>query len=77
MFFSSDELTKVHELVEKRLQMILPYLPQWPQAMALMSRPQSSLDSYKILYELVDDICFFAGDKSLNVNFLFYTQIVD
>ncbi|XP_065351694.1 ubiquinone biosynthesis protein COQ9, mitochondrial [Cloeon dipterum] len=68
----SDELTKVHQLLEQRLQMILPYLPQWPQAMALMARPHSSLDSYKLLYELADDICFFAGDRSLNATW--YTK---
>lgn len=57
-----------HELLKKRLEMILPYLPHWPQAMALMASPQSSLQSAKLLYELADDICFLAGDKSLSVN---------
>ncbi|XP_059469791.1 ubiquinone biosynthesis protein COQ9, mitochondrial [Neocloeon triangulifer] len=69
---TSDELSKVQILLEKRLQMILPHLSKWPQAMALMARPQSSLESYKLIYELSDDICYFAGDRSFNATW--YTK---
>lgn len=54
--------------VTLRLMMIEPYLASWPQALALMSLPQNASNSLANLLTLVDDICYFAGDRSVDVS---------
>ena len=47
---------------------------KWPQAMAIKAMPQNAVDSLKNLSTLVDDIWFYAGDKSTDFNW--YTKRV-
>ena len=47
--------------------MIQPYLSTWPQAMAIQASPGNAVESLKNLSRLVDDIWFFAGDRSIDV----------
>lgn len=62
----------VCEAVEIRLRMITPYLSHWPQAIALMSLPPNVPTSLANLLTLVDDICYYAGDRS--VDFRWYAR---
>lgn len=62
----------IQDSVETRLRMIIPYMNKWPQAMAIKAMPQNAVDSLKNLSTLVDDIWFYAGDKSTDFNW--YTK---
>lgn len=56
--------------VETRLRMIVPYLSRWPQAIAIMSLPPNAPHTLASVLTLVDDICYYAGDRSVDVRFL-------
>uniref|UniRef100_A0A1B6LGU3 Ubiquinone biosynthesis protein n=1 Tax=Graphocephala atropunctata TaxID=36148 RepID=A0A1B6LGU3_9HEMI len=58
----------VRDAVETRLRMIVPYLAQWPQALALMTLPPNVPTALANLLTLVDDICYYAGDRSVDLN---------
>lgn len=58
--------------VQFRLRLIEPYLTHWPQALGLMSLPPNVPTSLAHLLTLVDDICFYAGDRSVDVCFVSY-----
>jgi len=58
----------VEQAVQERLQMIVPYLSRWPQAIAIMSLPQNVSKSLATLLTMVDDICYYAGDRSVDFN---------
>jgi ubiquinone biosynthesis protein COQ9 len=58
----------IMDAVETRLRMITPYLDTWPQAMAIMALPQNSITSLKNLAQLVDEIWYYAGDRSVDVS---------
>ncbi|XP_046396980.1 ubiquinone biosynthesis protein COQ9, mitochondrial [Ischnura elegans] len=60
------------DAVETRLRMIIPYIKHWPQAIAIMTMPQNVPVSLANLLTLVDDICYYAGDNS--VDFSWYTK---
>lgn len=64
--------TFIMDAVETRLRMIVPYIDSWPQAMAIMTLPQNAADALKNLGNLVDDIWFYAGDRSVDFNW--YTK---
>ncbi|XP_050397527.1 ubiquinone biosynthesis protein COQ9, mitochondrial isoform X2 [Patella vulgata] len=64
----------IQDAVEMRLRMITPYIEKWPQAMAIQTLPQNALESWKNLSRLMDDIWFYAGDKSTDFNW--YTKRV-
>lgn len=51
-----------------RLEMLLPYLDSWPKAMATMTLPPNVPTSLAQLLTLVDDICYLAGDRSVDVS---------
>lgn len=55
------------EAIKIRLTMMKPYLKFWPQAVALMSLPQNASKSLANLLTLVDDICYFSGDRAVDV----------
>ena len=57
----------IHDAIRIRLLMIEPYLSKWPQALALMSLPANVTTSLANLLTLIDDICYYAGDRSVNV----------
>ncbi|KAK4872687.1 hypothetical protein RN001_014716 [Aquatica leii] len=58
----------VQEAVKNRLEMIVPYLARWPQAIAIMSLPQNVSTSLATLLTMTDDICYYAGDRSVDFN---------
>lgn len=64
---------QVKDAIEIRLKMVVPYKDNWPQAIALMALPPNVPTSLKHLLTVVDDICYYAGDKSTDVSELFYT----
>lgn len=67
-----DPLDFLVRAVRTRLEMIIPYKPQWSQALALMALPQNAATSLAQVLTLVDDICYYAGDRS--VDFGWYTR---
>lgn len=73
---SADGVPKVgvfvREAVERRIKMTIPYKDTWPQAMAQLSSSSGVKDALGNLSELVDDIWFYAGDKSVDSNW--YTK---
>ncbi|XP_076470066.1 ubiquinone biosynthesis protein COQ9, mitochondrial-like isoform X2 [Babylonia areolata] len=62
----------IRDALETRLRMIVPYLDTWPQAMAIQALPQNALQSWTNLRNLVDDVWYYAGDRS--VDFDWYTK---
>ncbi|XP_034033036.1 ubiquinone biosynthesis protein COQ9, mitochondrial isoform X2 [Thalassophryne amazonica] len=62
----------VRDAVEARLRMYIPYINTWSQAMSILLLPQNIPDSLKHLSNLVDDIWYYAGDRSTDINW--YTK---
>lgn len=58
--------------IRLRLEMIIPYKDTWPQAIAIMTLPQNVPTSLAQLLTLVDDICYCAGDRSVDIGW--YTR---
>ncbi|CAH1400081.1 unnamed protein product [Nezara viridula] len=54
--------------VETRLRMILPFKEKWPEALALMTLPPNIPIALANLLTIVDDICYFAGDRSIDMS---------
>ncbi|KAH8257879.1 hypothetical protein KR038_002407 [Drosophila bunnanda] len=62
------------QAVRQRLEMVAPYKAQWPQAMGLIAQPQHAPTALAQVLTLVDDICYYSGDRS--VDFGWYTRRV-
>ncbi|XP_053174814.1 ubiquinone biosynthesis protein COQ9, mitochondrial [Scomber japonicus] len=62
----------LRDAVETRLRMYIPYIETWPQAMSLLLLPHNIPDSLKHLSTMVDDIWYYAGDRSTDMNW--YTK---
>ncbi|KAF7646611.1 hypothetical protein LDENG_00184810 [Lucifuga dentata] len=62
----------LRDAVETRLRMHIPYIDTWPQAMSILLLPHNIPDSLKYLSALVDDIWYYAGDRSTDMNW--YTK---
>ncbi|XP_060066153.1 ubiquinone biosynthesis protein COQ9, mitochondrial-like [Ylistrum balloti] len=60
--------------VETRLRMVIPYLDNWHQAMAMQALPENVPYAWSNLLELTDDIWYYAGDRSHDFNW--YTKRV-
>lgn len=58
--------------IRMRLEMIVPYIDTWPQALGLMTLPQNVPASLAQLLTLVDDICYCVGDRSVDIGW--YTR---
>ncbi|XP_053687711.1 ubiquinone biosynthesis protein COQ9, mitochondrial [Sabethes cyaneus] len=58
--------------IEVRLRMQIPYIKNWPQAMGLMALPPNIPNSLAHVLTLADDICYYAGDRSIDFNW--YTR---
>lgn len=58
----------VEKAIQKKLLMIVPYKKKWPQAIAIMSLPPNVPTSLASLLTLVDDVCYYAGDRSVDFN---------
>ncbi|CAG9816135.1 unnamed protein product [Phaedon cochleariae] len=54
--------------IQARLQMTVPYINKWPQAIAIMSLPPNVPNALAALLTMVDDICYYAGDRSVDFN---------
>ncbi|RXM95569.1 DNA-directed RNA polymerase II subunit RPB3 [Acipenser ruthenus] len=66
----TDEFLR--DAVEARLRMLIPYIEIWPQAMSILLLPHNIPESLKHLSILVDDIWYYAGDRSSDLNW--YTR---
>lgn len=55
--------------LKQRLLMLDPYIKTWPQALAMMTLPPNVPTSLANMLTLVDDICYFSGDRSVDVSF--------
>lgn len=62
----------LRDAVETRLRMYAPYIETWPQAMSLLLLPHNIPEGLKLLSTLVDDIWYYAGDRSTDMNW--YTK---
>uniref|UniRef100_A0A2C9H8G7 Ubiquinone biosynthesis protein n=1 Tax=Anopheles quadriannulatus TaxID=34691 RepID=A0A2C9H8G7_ANOQN len=58
--------------IEYRLRLLEPYLKYWPQALGLMALPPNAPHSLANVLTLVDDICYYSGDRSVDFNW--YTR---
>nr|XP_061813079.1 ubiquinone biosynthesis protein COQ9-B, mitochondrial-like [Nerophis lumbriciformis] len=58
----------LRDAVETRLRMIIPYIETWPQAMSILLLPHNIPKSLKLLSTLVDDIWYYAGDRSTDMS---------
>lgn len=54
--------------IKERLIMIKPYISTWPQALAIMTLPPNVPKSLANMLTLVDDICYYSGDRSVDFN---------
>lgn len=61
---------QIRDAVEMRLRMVIPYKKTWPQALAIMTLPPNVPTALANLLTLVDDICYYAGDRSVDVSYI-------
>ncbi|KAJ3288108.1 Ubiquinone biosynthesis protein coq9, mitochondrial [Borealophlyctis nickersoniae] len=59
---------KIRAACVARLRMTAPYISRWPDAVALMAQPQNVPNSLQNLGELVDEMWYIAGDRSVDMN---------
>lgn len=57
--------------LQQRLQMLDPYIKSWPQALGMMTLPPNVPTSLANMLTLVDDICYYSGDRSVDVSLNF------
>lgn len=62
----------IRNAVEFRLRLIIPHIKQWPQGLALLHSPRVIRDTVSISSKMVDDIWYYAGDRSTDLNW--YTK---
>lgn len=55
--------------LQQRLAMVQPLIKTWPQALAIMSLPPNVPTSLANMLTLVDDICYYSGDRSVDVSY--------
>lgn len=53
--------------IQLRLKRIVPYLPQWPQALALGLVPQNLETTARGLAHVADELCVAAGDEAVDL----------
>jgi len=58
--------------VKYRFKLLEPYKTHWPQACAIMTMPPNVPTALSNLLTMVDDICYYAGDRSVDFNW--YTR---
>ncbi|KAJ8895636.1 hypothetical protein PR048_000972 [Dryococelus australis] len=68
-FWQKETRIFIKDAVEMRLRMIIPYMDKWSQALAIQSLPPNVPESLANLLTLVDDIWYYAGDKSADNGF--------
>jgi ubiquinone biosynthesis protein COQ9 len=62
----------IRKSLEVRLRMLIPYIDNWHQAMALMALPQNAPEALQNLFTMVDDIWFSCDDRT--TDFSWYTK---
>lgn len=62
----------IKNALEKRLRMLVPYKSTWPQAITLMTLPPNVPIALANILTLIDDICYYAGDRSVDVSFFLF-----
>ncbi|KAG2423256.1 hypothetical protein HYH02_015357 [Chlamydomonas schloesseri] len=55
---------RVAKALQLRLEMLVPYMDSWPQALAVAAKPANAGRSLTLLYQLVDDIWAALGDQA-------------
>eukprot|EP00873_Tetraselmis_striata_P043192 jgi/Tetstr1/463456/TSEL_008349.t1 len=63
---------KMYTALKMRLEMNIPYIDSWPQALAVLTQPQNAPHSLALLTNLVDDIWHTLGDRSVDMSW--YTK---
>ncbi|KAK7590422.1 hypothetical protein V9T40_002035 [Parthenolecanium corni] len=58
----------IYDAMETRLRMIIPYIDKWPQALATLTLSKAVPTALSNLLILVDDICYYAGDRSVDLD---------
>lgn len=66
---------KIRALTVLRLNMLKPYAHRWPEAVAILAYPSNAPTALHHLSTIVDDIWYFAGDRSSDVSYFFYLNI--
>lgn len=56
--------------IKTRLAMIHPFIKVWPQALAILTLPPNVPTSLANMLTLVDDVCYYSGDRSVDVSIL-------
>ncbi|XP_077567991.1 ubiquinone biosynthesis protein COQ9, mitochondrial isoform X2 [Stigmatopora nigra] len=64
----NDTVKFLRGAVKTRLRMIIPYIDTWPQAISILILPNHIPKSVKLLSTLVDDIWYYAGDRSIDMS---------
>jgi ubiquinone biosynthesis protein COQ9 len=59
-----DTREKVHTALKLRLEMLLPHMSHWSQALAVLAQPQNAAIAASALSSTVDTIWYAAGDTS-------------
>lgn len=57
----------VNDAIRFRLSLLRPYLGHWSQALGLMALPPNTPQALANLLTMVDDVCYYAGDRSIDV----------
>ncbi|KAI8341764.1 COQ9-domain-containing protein [Chlamydoabsidia padenii] len=63
---------RVRTLTARRLDLLEPYARRWPEALAILAHPTHASIGFRHLSNLVDDIWYYAGDRSPDMNW--YTK---
>lgn len=63
---------KMFTAVKMRLEMNIPHIDAWPQALGVLAQPHNAPHALTLLTNLVDDIWYALGDKSVDMNW--YTK---
>lgn len=59
-----------------RLRLVIPYIDKWPTALAGLTNPRVVPHALTNLFNLVDDIAFYAGDRSADVSKTIIVNII-
>lgn len=65
---SKVPMTFIENAIMTRLLMLEPYKNTWPKAMAIQTLPNNVPNCLATLLSLVDDICYYSGDRSVDFN---------
>ncbi|KAI9204613.1 COQ9-domain-containing protein [Polychytrium aggregatum] len=63
---------KIRTACITRMKLTAPYIRKWPEAVALLALPQNAANNVANLGELVDEMWYIAGDRSVDMNW--YTK---